>query len=133
MCMIVTVKVVGADRDALRPLADRLDGPIAPFGVDEDGAAGEHGLAAHGCDLLAEDADWDAPTWAMTPEAIDELALAWRAVFAEAPDVVTVAAIWSDDAVRAEAALTRNEFLDLSATGRIGTHTRYTIARSSSL
>lgn len=31
-------------------------------------------LALHGCDLLAADADWDAPTWSMRPAETDRLA-----------------------------------------------------------
>lgn len=126
MCMTVTVDAPGADLAVLRGLSDALEGPIAPFTlVGRIRPRSE--LRAHGCDLLSDDADWDAATWSMTPDAISELAAAFRTIFASVREEVRITAIWSDDDVDSEAVVTRTELLELTRRGSLETRTRYRV------
>lgn len=124
MCMIVSVTAPASDRETLQRVASRLDGPLAPFVVVDDG---EPGISAHGCDLLTDDADWDAATWAMRAEALVELDRAWRTVFALVSGDVEVAATWSGDEIEQVESVSRSEFRHLTARSLLGTHTRYRV------
>lgn len=63
----------------------------------------------------------------MTPDAISELAAAFRTIFASVREEVRITAIWSDDDVDSEAVVTRTELLELTRRGSLETRTRYRV------
>lgn len=135
MCLIVTVDLGDAEAGAAHHLVAMLSGDIAPFSMTDEPGVDTHGIriSAHGCDLLSEDADWDAPTWSMTPDAIAELERVWQVVFASTDGDIVLTAIWSDDDPTAEVALSRASFIQLTRASLIGTHTRYRITPTAAI
>jgi hypothetical protein len=106
--------------------ADRM-----PFGVDGKGWLRPRpvGFALRACDLLSEEADWDADTWAMKPEAVPKLTDAFTWLLDKVDGEVTVEALWDGDAATGEKRTSRAAFLDIVRDGALGTKTRYVIDR----
>ena len=63
----------------------------------------------------------------MTRDAIAELEADFEAVFSAIPNELSFAAVWSDDEIQRDLAVTRTAFLDLVRRSSLGTHTRYRI------
>lgn len=68
-------------------------------------------LAFHACDLLAGDADWNAPTWAIRSESLDLLADLWSRLFERIPIDVAAQALWDGDRHDVEQKVLRADFL----------------------
>ncbi len=51
-------------------------------------------MSLHACDLLAADADWEAPTWSMSLAAAEQLAKSLDVLLAGVGADVTVEALW---------------------------------------
>lgn len=84
-------------------------------------------LSLHACELLADDADWDAPTWAMAPGAAEHLADTLSTLLDDLGDTAIVEALWEGEAPSDERPLSRTQFVALVGRGELGTHTRYRV------
>lgn len=85
-------------------------------------------LALHACDLLTDEADWDAPIWAMAPVQSAHLAdtLSW--LLNELRGEATVTALWEGDAPDVEIQIDRRALIELIRGSGLGTKTRYSIS-----
>jgi len=75
-------------------------------------------------DLLTDEADWDAETWDMDPEGLEELAVTLEWIFEQLPGDLTFQSTWGDP-IEHETRVSRSELLDVVRRGEIGTLTRY--------
>jgi hypothetical protein len=80
------------------------------------------------CSLLAEEADWDAESWAMRAEVLEPLARALLALAQGGPDGMTIEALWVGEKPSMEQKVTAQELAALARASRLGTHTRYVLA-----
>ncbi len=130
MCLSVTVEISDLDPQQLRGLARAISGADLEFVAQGPSLLRRHTrrLALHGCDLLADEADWNASTWTMTDEGAQHLASSFDRLFELVTGEVNVAAIWDGDQADTEQAIGRNEFLRLITASGLGTKTRYVIA-----
>jgi hypothetical protein len=142
MCLVLTIRASAAARDDLARVAASLPAgtlravvapaprhrPRFPWArpshaeavVSEDGGCA--------CSLLDDDADWDAPTWAMRPEAREALART-LAAFAEGAGVeFAVEALWAGERAAAEHRVTGGELVALARSGALGTRARYVVS-----
>ncbi len=85
-------------------------------------------LTLHACDLLAEDADWDAPTWSMSPPAAEQLAQSLGELLVGMGVGAVVDALWEGEMATDEQSIGRPRFVDLVRRGSLGTHTRYLVS-----
>jgi hypothetical protein len=129
MCLTITVEIPGLTTSELGGIARRISGPDLDFSVQGTGLLGRHQprLALHACDLLSDEADWNAPTWAMNDERADRLRKAFERLFELAAGDVTVTALWDGDRPETDELATRGELLETIAAGGLGTKTRYVI------
>lgn len=129
MCLTIIAEIPGVDERGLKDIIRGWPDAGLAFGAEGKGLLGRHQprLAFHACDLLSDDADWNAPTWAMTPESLVELADLWVRLFERVPGDVAAQALWDGDRAEAEQALSRAEFVDVVRQGALGTKTRYLI------
>ena len=79
------------------------------------------------CSLLSDDADWNAESWAMRPEAREALARTIKVLTRQGSSHLTIQAIWVGDISQEEVSVNPNE---LVAAGRLGTRTRYLVERT---
>ena len=91
---------------------------------------GEDGTCA--CSLLADDAEWDAPTWQMRPEVLPKLAVTLACVADHAPDGFILDVLWAGERVKEEALMSPDELCALARSGQLAQRTRYHIHRVSS-
>ncbi len=137
MCLTLTVRVPEAARDALAAAVAAL--PVSAVAVAPP-PTGAHARrwrwsrpeAAQvrvgcACDLLADDADWDAPTWAMHAAGRAALAATLGVLAGVAPGA-TVEVLWAGDAAEREVAVTPAELAGLAQASALGTRTRYVVA-----
>ncbi len=129
MCLTISAEISGVDESGLKDIIRGWPESGLAFGAQGRGLLGRHRprLAFHACDLLSDEADWNAPTWSMTPESLVELADLWARLFERVPGDVAVQALWDGDRAEIEQALSRAEFVDLVRQGALGTKTRYLI------
>lgn len=80
-----------------------------------------------GVDLLADDADWDAPTWSMRSEELPRLEATLRALCEALPDGFEFVASWVSEPLDHEVELSCEELLGLARTSRFNGHTVYVI------
>jgi hypothetical protein len=76
-------------------------------------------------DLLTDDADWNAMTWAMDPAGLERLAVTLEWLHEELPGEFTFQALAGEDPI--EKRVSRPELLRIVRAGQIGTRTRYRI------
>ena len=95
---------------------DRVKGTIS----------GEGGCA---CNLLADDADWDAPVWAMRPEVLSPLARILEAVGSATSEEWSVQAVWIGMTPQ-EQRVSVAELVAIVDASQLGTLTRYTVPPS---
>jgi hypothetical protein len=81
------------------------------------------------CSLLSDDADWNAESWAMRPEAREALARTIEVPTRQGPSHLTIQAIWIGDISQEEVSVNPKELVALAAAGRLGTRTRYLVER----
>lgn len=129
MCLTISAEIPGVDEPGLKDIILGWPDSGLAFRAGGKGLLGRHRprLAFHACDLLSDDADWNAPTWAMTPESIVELADLWVRLFERIPGDVAAQALWDRDRAEVEQALSRAEFVDVVRKGALGTKIRYLI------
>lgn len=85
-------------------------------------------LSLHACDLLADDADWDATTWSMSQVAAGRLAESMEALLEGVGGPAAVEALWEGEAAASEEPIGGRQFIDLIRRGVLGTHTRYLVS-----
>jgi hypothetical protein len=127
LCLSVSAEIPRLDEAALRDLVRDWPEAALGFGVSGRGLLRRRRprLEAHACDLLADDADWNASTWSMTPEGVATLTRVWIRLFDRFPGEVVAEVIFAGDRAEVEESLTRDEFLAIVKSGAIGTKTRY--------
>ena len=137
MCLCVTVELVGLDREAVVSAVDtasqtadvlqvdvtpkRLFGPKTPYLFVTEGG----GCA---CSLLRDDADWEAPTWAMEAHLLRRLAATITALGQSADAPLVFEALWLGDEAEETVELGLEELASLAAASRLGTRTRYVVS-----
>ena len=129
MCLTISVELEGVDESGLRSIVEGWPEPSLVFRAEGKGFRGRHQprLTLHACGLLSDAADWNAATWAMTPEGIKSLTDLWVHLFERVSGDVTVQALWEGDLPKVDQAVTRAEFMDLVGKGALGTKTRYLV------
>lgn len=129
MCLTITVEVVGLSEQELGSLAREVSTAELGFGTQGRGLLRRHEprLAAHGCELLADDADWDAATWSMTDDGKRQLSAALERLFQHTTGDVRFSAIFDGDRVETEEAISRQELRRIAADGGLGTKTQYVV------
>lgn len=88
-------------------------------------------LVMHGCDLLSQDADWDAETWDMSVEGKAALRAALAVVLEEVSGPLDITALWhegSDPPVVPMKSVTRTELLDTVGIGAVSAQAGYRVA-----
>ena len=130
MCLYVRVAAPDDSADSLREVAaaahpDDIDG----FAYEGPGFFRRHPprVGLHACELLTDDADWNAATWSMTPAGRERLraSLAW--LLPQLAGDVLVDALWDGDAPSDERRLSADELLAVIASGQVATRTRYVV------
>ena len=131
MCLTIRVSSTGLDPDRLVAIAKAWPADRMPFDVDGKGWLRPRpvGFALHACDLLSDEADWDAETWAMRSELLPKLTDAFTWLLDEIDGVVTAEALWEGDRATSEKSTSRAAFLDIVRRGVWGSKTRYVIDR----
>lgn len=124
MCLILEIRgdaLTAPEAMRIAALSEVLwAGPDAPPYV----------TVGHGCDMLAEDADWDAASWEMSTEGRDILRDALRLVFGEIAGPLTFTAMWWEGADAPPVpmqAVTREELVALVDANAIGTQSGYDV------
>ena len=79
-----------------------------------------------GHDLLTDDADWDAPTWAMDPVGLERLATTLSWLYDNIPGDLTFEAVWGS--IKNELPVNRDQLLAIVRAGEIGNGTVYRVA-----
>jgi hypothetical protein len=77
--------------------------------------------------LLADDADWDAPTWSMRPEELPRLAATLKTLCDALPQGYEFVASWVGEPLKRCAEVSCDELLDLARTSSFNGHTIYAI------
>lgn len=136
MCLSVSVELVGLDREAVTSLVANLGsadllltevtpkrwlGSKIPYVVLSEGG----GCA---CSLLSEDADWNAPRWAMEPHFLPRLAATITALGDATVCPMVLEARWAGVSSTETIELELDALSDLAARGQLGTKTRYRVA-----
>ncbi len=85
-------------------------------------------LDLHGCDLLSDEADWDAPTWNLTEPGRRKLADALIRVRDGQPGSWTFTALWHGDKVAHDVTLAADDLIELVRANRLGNFTRYVVS-----
>lgn len=84
-------------------------------------------LDLHGCDLLTDDAHWDASTWDMTEVGRRKLAAALGEVRDAEPGSWGFTALWHGDKIAHEVKVPASELINLVEANRLGNFTRYVV------
>ena len=84
-------------------------------------------LYVHGCELLTEDADWDAPAWVMTEHGRQQLADALRSLFREYAGEVAVEALWEGEEATTHETVSREQLIVKVTENEIRTKKRYLV------
>jgi hypothetical protein len=133
MCLILKIRLSDADarnapeiRAAAGLQSMAMDGSF--FGQFRKrsrnfGIAGPDGGC--GCSFLADSADWNSPTWEMSPEALPRLSSILRAIRKGTADVFEFEALWIGQSAAGERSVTIDELVSLVQTCQLGTKTRY--------
>jgi hypothetical protein len=138
MCLVVTVRAPATGRAALAAAAaalpsDSLHVELAPApdhaprwpwarAREAEAVISEAGGCA--CSLLAEDADWNAESWAMRPEVREALARTLEKISSSVPDGTIVEALWVGDRSTHERVVTPTELARIARANALGTRTR---------
>ena len=78
-----------------------------------------------GHDLLTDDADWDAPTWAMDPVGLGRLAVTLEWLYGALPDGFTFEAMWGKP--KGESVVSPDQLLQVVRSGQIGNNIVYRV------
>ena len=131
MCMTIKASSADVEPDRIVAIARAWPADKTPFYVDGRGGLRPKpiGFALHGCDLLSDEADWDAETWEMKPEALPKLADSFAWLFDQIDQGLIVEALWDGGRHGETVATSAPAFLEVVRAGAIGTKTRYVIER----
>jgi len=126
MCVVIELSAESLTADEANRVAS-LSSVLSPL---TDPPA----LAIHGCDLLSDDADWDAETWDMSSEGKAVLRDALTLVLGAVSGNVSMTALWHEGErpTVPMQAVTQSEMLELVAAGGVSARSGYRIAQSSS-
>ncbi len=75
--------------------------------------------------LLSDEAEWDAPAWAMEPELLPPFAEAVRVLGEELPQGFALRATWVGSEVREKRVLGAHELAELVLASQLNKFTRY--------
>jgi hypothetical protein len=133
VCLTLTITAPGAPPERLQA-AETTDAPLDVVfwngrrllgrGSPSLGLSPKGGCA---CEVLTDEADWDAPTWDMLPAARSDLATTLAQLAAVLPRPFSFQAIWISDTVDRDHSVSLDELLGLASEGRLGTRDRYTV------
>lgn len=130
MCLTIRLEPdIGEDR--LRQISEFPAAQSMGWRFERPSRLGRHGarLVLHGCDLLAEDADWDAPTWSMRPAESARLADSIASLLRQAEDTAAIEALWEGERAGDDLRVSTASFVELVRRSAVGTRTRYLVAR----
>lgn len=136
MCLEITATLTTRPPKRAKEIARTLtsDGPLHAALVRPSGRNPAPTLRlyepGHGCacSMLSDEADWNATTWAMLPDALRRLADALAAVDSAARGPWEFQARWLDGSKVSEVDITSRELLHLVRRGQIATRSRYKVA-----
>ncbi len=80
-----------------------------------------------GRSLLAEDADWDEPSWKMDPDVLPLLAATIECLCAHLPQGFALSAIWFGDELRGRRDVSCEELLLIVRNSSMNPHTQYRV------
>jgi hypothetical protein len=120
MCLTITIRASGVDAETRRQLKVQF-----PELVDR--RTGKDSVYLHACVLLSEEADWNLPTWTLTPAGRKTLSVAINAIFADAAGPIEFEALWGGDQADTERTVSRSDLLSLVDADGLGTKTRYRV------
>jgi hypothetical protein len=86
-----------------------------------------HGYDGDACSLLADDADWDAPTWSLLPSILQPLAITIRKLYELAPNDFSITAVFGGDIATETISISINELLEIVSAGKLGNKVRYNV------
>jgi hypothetical protein len=129
MCLDIRIEGAGLDERQLRGIASAASDGGLSFAAHGAGLLGHHRprLALHACELLSDDADWNAATWSMTPEGAQSLFQALARLFGLIGSDLSLEALWDGDTSEGERRLNRAELLDVVRRGALASKTRYLV------
>lgn len=131
--LTLTIRVEGLTRRAARDIADESKERGGMRVTAGGGLMSSPVLlvpSAH--DLLTDDADWNAETWAMEAVGLQDLASTFAWLFGRVAGSMSVEATWAGEQTTAVRDVSRDEMLDIVRAGAIGTRTTYKLPRSGS-
>ncbi len=129
MCLDIVAEVEALDFTGLKDLTDGWPASESHFTAQGKGLLGRHPprLWLHGCGLLSDDADWNAPTWAMTRAGTAALIDACQLLFDRVTGDIHVQATWGGERPAVEVDVSRPAFLNLVRHGALRTKTGYRV------
>ena len=80
------------------------------------------------CSLLSDQADWNADTWAMRPEILEQLARTLQILVEEGPPNLSVQALWVGETPGETVRVTTATLVTLARSSGLGTRTRYELS-----
>lgn len=135
MCLILTVRLAALDAARASEICDAADlltysekRRLFNFGRRPSGVVHISGPdGGCGCSLLADSADWDAPTWDMIPSTLPRLAGILRSIRRETSSGFSFEALWVGKSPADELRVTIEELAGLAEQSKLGTKTRYIV------
>jgi len=79
------------------------------------------------CDLLTDQADWDAATWDLKQEALTPLAEAVKLITSMGPKGLVVEAFWGGDNSKETVEVTPDELAEIILKNQLRTRTSYAV------
>jgi len=124
MSLTFTIELVGASKGAAAVVAGEewnLALRLRSIGdvIHVDGAH----------DALLDEADWNAPTWAMDPARLVDLDRLLKTSYLVSRNGIRVSAVWANGEPKATETVTLSALLELIATSRLATQTRYVVEK----
>lgn len=134
MCLTIRLAPDGGVDSRLRELTRKNHALAMGWRFEGGSRLGRHAprLSLHACDLLADDADWGAPTWSMSPVATGRLAESIEALLEGIGGPATLEALWEGETAVSEEPIGRGQLVALIRRGALGTHTRYLLSAAAS-
>jgi hypothetical protein len=77
--------------------------------------------------ILADDADWDAPTWAMRAELLPNLEVTLRSLCEHIPEGFGFVAAWVGDRIDREVDVSCNQLIEIVRSSGLNGRTRYRV------
>ena len=142
MCLILAVTAPAGEREELEDAARKAavgglrvemeHPPRWPWARQTPARAviSEEGGCA--CSLLSDQADWNADTWAMRPEMLEQVARTLQILVEEGPPNLSVQALWVGETPGETVRVTTATLVTLARSSGLGTRTRYELSRGDS-